>query len=78
MGVNRNDNENSRCRFFIASVDSMFYARFRDSRSRSLRDFSRSSEESYSVPLLMVGGGQEVLKTQGICHREWYRCSFGD
>ena len=39
MGVNRNDNENSRCRFFIASVASMFSARFADSRSRSLGDF---------------------------------------
>lgn len=28
------------------------------------------------VPLLMVGGGLKVLKTQGICHRKWYRCSL--
>ena len=25
-----------------------------------------------------MGGGGEVLETQGICHERWYRCSFGD
>jgi hypothetical protein len=39
VSVNRNDNENSRCRFFIVSVGSMFSARFADSRSRSIGDF---------------------------------------
>jgi len=33
-------------------------------------------KERNSVPLLMVGGGLKVWKTQWICHREWYRCSF--